>query len=57
MPGSAVVLSATGPSGATAWTGRITLPAGSAGSFRVIVREIELFGTSRRPVYADAIVV
>jgi hypothetical protein len=57
VPNSGVALTASGPAGTTAWTGAITLPAGSAGAFRVIVREIELYGSDRRAVYADAIVI
>ena len=58
VPGPAAVLTASaGPGDSTVWSGPVTLPAGSAGSLRVIVREVELIGGARRPVYADAIVI
>ena len=58
LAGSAVALSASaGPGGSTVWTGSVTLPPGSAGNARLLIKEFELFGTARRPVYADAIVI
>jgi hypothetical protein len=54
---SVTLTPASGPAGTTVWTGRLTLPAGSAGAFRVVIREVELYGSARRPVYADAIVI
>jgi hypothetical protein len=54
---AATLTPADGPNGTTVWTGQLTLPAGTAGAFRVIVREVELYGSARRPVYADAIVI
>jgi len=56
VPDSTPVPLTPGPD-ATTWSGNVTLPAGATGAFRVVIREIEKFGTERRPVYADAIVV